>query len=118
MCIIIRIMRKDTENFLLSAEYDLTTAKYMLDTKRYVYVVFMCHMAIEKTLKAIIAEKLNKVPPKTHNLLYLIKLADLDIPQEHFDFMAKINNASVVTRYPEDFNNLIRSYPEEMPENI
>jgi HEPN domain-containing protein len=107
-------MRKDTESLILSSEYDITTAHHMLKTDRYVYVVFMCHMAIEKMLKAIVAEVTNKVPPKTHNLLYLIKLANITIPQTLFDFIAKINNASVVTRYPEDFKQLIESYPENV----
>jgi HEPN domain-containing protein len=107
-------MRKDTKSFILSAAYDLTTAQHMYKTGRYVYVVFMCHLVIEKMLKAIIAEKTDKVPPKTHNLLYLIKLSDVAMPQDLFDFVAKINNASVVTRYPEDFNKLIESYPDNI----
>lgn len=107
-------MRKDTENFLLSSEYDLATAKHMLETGRYMYVIFMCHMAIEKALKAIAAETTNNVPPKTHNLIYLIKLSNINIPQDLFDFIAKINNASVVTRYPEDFKRLLESYPEDI----
>ena len=107
-------MRKDTENFLLSSEYDFTTAQHMLKTGRYVYVVFMCHIAIEKLLKAVVAEITGRTPPKTHNLIYLVKLANLSIPQELFDFVAKINNSSVVTRYPEDFKILITSYPEEI----
>jgi len=73
----------------------------MFQTGRYVYVVFMCHMAIEKLLKAIVAETIDSVPPKTYNLLYLVKLANLSIPQNLFDFIAKLNNASVVTRYPQ-----------------
>ncbi|MBI5410312.1 MAG: HEPN domain-containing protein [Nitrospirae bacterium] len=107
-------MRKDTESFILSSEYDLTTARHMFNTGRYVYVVFMCHIAVEKLLKAIVAETTDRVPPKTHNLLYLIKLACLSMPQDLFDFVAKINNASIVTRYPEDFNRLIESYPENV----
>jgi HEPN domain-containing protein len=107
-------MRKDSENYLISSEYDFTTARHMLKTGRHVYVVFMCHIAIEKLLKAIVAEKTDKLPPKTHNLIYLIKLADLTIPQDLFDFIAKINNASVVTRYPEDFNLLLESYTENV----
>ena len=30
------------------SEYDLTTAEAMLDTKRYLYVGFMCHQVVEK----------------------------------------------------------------------
>ncbi len=107
-------MRKDSENFLSSSEYDFTTARYMLESGRYVYVIFMCHLAIEKALKAIVAETINKVPPRTHNLLYLLKLVNLNIPQDLFDFIAKINNASVVTRYPEDFKKLLEDYPEDI----
>jgi HEPN domain-containing protein len=107
-------MRRDSENFLISSEYDFTTARHMLKTNRHLYVVFMCHIAIEKLLKAIVAEKTDKVPPKTHNFLYLIKLVDLTIPQDLFDFIAKINNASIVTRYPEDFKLLLESYTADV----
>lgn len=71
-------------------------------------------MSIEKMLKAIAAEVTDKVPPKTHNLIYLIKLSNINIPQDLFDFVAKISNASIVTRYPEDFNKLLESYPESV----
>lgn len=107
-------MRKDSKNLILSAEYDISTAQHLLDTGRYVYVIFMCHLAIEKMLKAIMAEISGKSPPKTHNLIYLLKNVSLDIPQDFLDFISKINNASVVTRYPEDFQKLIAAYPEEI----
>ncbi len=34
------------------SDYDFDTAKAMLDTKRYLYVAFMCHQVVEKLLKA------------------------------------------------------------------
>ncbi|MBI4377822.1 MAG: HEPN domain-containing protein [Nitrospinae bacterium] len=49
-------MKKETENWLQMVEYDIKTAECMLETGRYVYVVFMCHLAIEKMLKAIVSE--------------------------------------------------------------
>ena len=105
-------MRKDTGNFIKSASYDLDTAAYMLTAGRYLYVVFMCHLSIEKMLKAVAAEVAGKTPPKTHNLLYLTKLAGVDFSRDHFEFISKVNNASVVTRYPEDFSELAASFPE------
>ncbi len=39
--------------WLDAAEYDLQTAKAMLETKRYLYVGFMCHQTIEKALKGV-----------------------------------------------------------------
>jgi HEPN domain-containing protein len=35
----------------------------MLKSKRHLYVVFMCHLALEKTLKALWAEAKSDVPP-------------------------------------------------------
>ncbi|MBU1570406.1 MAG: HEPN domain-containing protein [Proteobacteria bacterium] len=109
-------MRKDAESFIASAEYDLQTAEHMLTTGRYIYVVFICHLSIEKMLKAIVAAVIKKTPPKTHNLIYLIKLAEVSPPQELFNFVTKINNVSIVTRYPEDFSKLLEVYPKDIAE--
>lgn len=38
-------MRKDTKNFINFTEYDLKTAEFMLNSERYIYVIFMCHLA-------------------------------------------------------------------------
>ncbi|GAB3794390.1 HEPN domain-containing protein [Virgibacillus kimchii] len=53
------------------ADYDLNTAKVMLDSKRFLYVGFMCHQVIEKLLKGYYVSFKNEVPPYTHNLAYL-----------------------------------------------
>lgn len=109
-------MRKDTRNFKSSSEYDLQTAESMLNSGRYIYVIFMCHLSIEKMLKAIVAEVTEKIPPKTHNLISLIKLGEVNLSQELFDFVTKINNVSIVTRYPEDFQKLLSVYPKDVAE--
>lgn len=107
-------MKEETKNWLDMVEYDLATAKQMLKTGRFVYVIFMCHLAIEKALKAIVCEETNKVPPKTHDLIYLINLGKVVLPGDLLDFVGVINNAGIVTRYPEDLSKLISSYPKEI----
>lgn len=107
-------MKDETNNWLDMVEYDLTTAKQMLETGRFVYVIFMCHLAIEKALKAIVCEETNKVPPKTHDLICLINLGRVALPGDLLDFVGVINNAGIVTRYPEDLSKLISSYPKEI----
>jgi HEPN domain-containing protein len=107
-------MRKDTKNFLRSSQYDLETANFMLNTGRYIYVIFMCHLSLEKILKALISETKQIVPPKTHNLIYLIKIGNISLPKEYFEFIAKINNANIITRYPEDFTRVLEAYPESI----
>jgi HEPN domain-containing protein len=59
------------------AEYDLKTAKAMLDTKRYLYVGFMCHQVVEKMIKALFTKLKNEIPPYTHNLNKLSELCGL-----------------------------------------
>lgn len=95
-------------------DYDLATAQQMFKTGRYLYVIFMCHLAIEKALKAIVCEEADKVPPKTHDLIYLANLGKIKLSGNLLDFVGIINNAGVVTRYPEDLSELVHSYPEEI----
>lgn len=108
-------MRKETKNWLQMVDYDIATAEHMFETRRYIYVVFMCHLSIEKMLKAVIAET-GEAPPMTHNLIYLMSLAKVDLPVHLHDFIAIIGNASIPTRYPADFLKLVEAYPEEIVE--
>jgi HEPN domain-containing protein len=50
-------MKKATQNWIESSDYDIKTAEAMFKSKRYLYVVFMCHLATEKMLKALVSEK-------------------------------------------------------------
>lgn len=105
-------MRKEAQNWIELAEYDLDTARQMLATGRYLYVIFLCHLALEKTLKAHVSEVTQTTPVKTHDLIYLIRKCAIDLPGPFLDFMGKINNASIPTRYPQDLQSALRDYPE------
>jgi HEPN domain-containing protein len=95
-------LHPDTQNWIEMSDYDLETARHMLQTGRYLYVVFMCHLALEKMLKA-------------HDLIYLLRKGGLvGMPRQHLDFIGKINNASIPTRYPDDLRRALREYPEEV----
>jgi len=106
------MIRKDTRNWIALAEYDLETAVRMLETGRYLYVVFLCHLALEKVLKAHVTEVTLTVPVKTHDLIYLVKKSGLEMSQAQLEFIGKINTASIPTRYPEDLQLAVRDYPE------
>ena len=53
------------------ADYDLETAEAMFSTQRWLYVAFMCHQTIEKTLKAYWCGTMPEDPPYTHNHMRL-----------------------------------------------
>jgi HEPN domain-containing protein len=64
-------MRNKFQEWFRQADYDMDTADAMFASGRYFYAVFMCHLSLEKALKGLIANRLDELPPKTHNLLYL-----------------------------------------------
>lgn len=104
---------KSVCNWIASAEYDLETAKHMFNTGRYLYVIFMCHLSLEKMLKAHVELHENKFPPKIHNLKSLVDRAELEIPGEVMDIILELNKVSVVTRYPADLQKVLVSYTKE-----
>jgi HEPN domain-containing protein len=66
----------------------------------------MCHLSLEKTLKAILSEVFSEMPPYTHNLNRLLELGGITLPEDMQSFVNAINLQSVPTRYPEDFSRL------------
>lgn len=94
-------MKSETTVWVEDAEYDLQSAKVMLDSGRYFFVVFMCHLTIEKLLKSVIVERQSIVPPRMHNLVELAVRAGLSIPATHRPLINELDNMSVVTRYPD-----------------
>jgi HEPN domain-containing protein len=107
-------VNKKTMQWLEQSDYDMDTALYMFNGGRYFYSVFMCHLSIEKALKGLYYEKLNEVPPKTHNLISLLDDIDIQAPEDKKKFIIKINTASIVTRYPEDLSEIKKQYTREV----
>ena len=70
--------REHIDYWLKIAEKDLDMMKYLEEGKRYVQALFFGHLYLEKIAKALwVANNLENVPPKTHNLLKIIKEANL-----------------------------------------
>jgi HEPN domain-containing protein len=93
-------MDKYISHWLERAEYDLETAMAMLEAKRYLYVAYMCQQAIEKLLKAIIAQHGKENLP-IHNLNRLAELAELsgELRGEQVDLMAELTAYNIEARY-------------------
>ncbi len=111
-------MAKDPEEWFRQADYDLETAEYMYAGGRYFYSVFMCHLGIEKALKGLYQERLKEVPPRVHNLVYLLNKIGMKPPESPAKFLIKLNEASVPTRYPETMELLSRDYTQGVVQDI
>jgi HEPN domain-containing protein len=85
---------------------------------RYFYAVFMSHLSIEKALKGLYYKVLDQMPPKTHNLLYLLNKIGKKPEQELEKFIIKLNTASIATRYPDDLAKIQAVYTEEVTKDI
>lgn len=109
---------KTFQEWLFQSEYDLKTAEAMFDSGRYFYAAFMCHLSIEKCLKGLFTKILNELPPKTHNLVYLLEKIGLQAPKYIYEFIYSINAESVATRYPEDLQQLLKDYTKEKASEI
>lgn len=72
----------------------------MLEAKRYLYVAYICQQAIEKLLKAIIAQHGKENLP-IHNLNRLAELAELsgELRGEQVDLMAELTAYNIEARY-------------------
>ena len=111
-------MNKMSRQWLKQADYDINTAQFMHNGGRFFYAVFMCHLSIEKALKGLYRQKLSQAPPKTHNLVYLLSKIGIKPKNDIGRFVAKLNEANIATRYPEDIDKLQRDYTEAVAKEI
>ena len=92
------------EYWLDLANYDLVTAKVMLESKRYLYLGFMCHQVIEKSIKAYFWHVKKSDPPYSHNLLVLSDKSTLEnlLSSEQKIFLNELMPLNIQARYPND----------------
>lgn len=104
------------EYWLESAEYDLQTARAMLETKRYLYVGFMCHQTVEKALKAVlVAKKPDEELPYIHKLMRLANLSSVseEMSEEQLRLLDVLSPLNIEARYPLHKSMLLQSLTTE-----
>lgn len=94
---------KETARYWLNlSDYDFTAAGVLYKSGIYTYVVFMCHQAIEKALKAYQAETKDIWPLKIHSLWKLVLTSGLysKLNKEQMAFIGFLEPLNVESRYP------------------
>jgi HEPN domain-containing protein len=69
-------------------------------------------------LKGLYQKKLEIVPPKVHNLIFLIEKIGLELPTVLCDWVFAINRVSIPTRYPENLVKLQKDFDKERTKEI
>ena len=102
------------------AEYDLKTAESMLESKRYLYVGFMCHQSVEKILKGLYVSKFEKVPPYTHNIARLAEITGIyeSLNEEQKDLFDILGPMNIEARYPSDKEEILEYLCKENCERL
>ena len=102
------------------SEYDLETANAMLQTKRFLYVGFMCHQAIEKILKGYYVSIHEATPPYSHNLSVLSEESGIysDYTETQKDFIDMLSPLNVKTRYPTYKKSITNTLDEKKSKSI
>lgn len=108
------------EYWLGIADYDLETAEAMYSTGRWLYVAFMCHQVIEKTLKAYWCGTQEDEPPYIHNHKRLADGCGLyaSMSMEQKDFLNTVTTYNIEARYPESKDALARKLDKKACRNI
>jgi HEPN domain-containing protein len=104
-----------SQKWLDRVSYDLDTAKAMLQTGRFIYVIFMCQQSLEKCFKALLAHEDKEIFP-IHNLRRLAELSSVineldDASLEKLDFLSSYY---INARYKEDLQQLSKGISEQV----
>ena len=89
-----------------TAKSDFDSAEILIHESRYSHGLFFCHLSIEKGLKAHVVKTTGEIPPKSHNLIYLMELADIELDESDEDFLGILMKYQLEGRYP-DYNPVI-----------
>ena len=88
--------------WIKSAEHDLEVAETLFYNEKYDWCLYLCHLVIEKILKALwVKNNENKLPPKSHNLVRLAEYSKVKLTDEQKIFLDEINDFNIAVRYPD-----------------
>ena len=62
--------------------------------------------------------KNGEIPPKVHNLLYLLNKIGIKPPEDPGKFIVKLNEANIATRYPEELSIVQQVFTESVVKDI
>lgn len=113
--IIIMTQEEKVVCWLDLADYDIETAEGLFVVKRWLYVGFMCHQVIEKTLKAYWCKTREDDPPYIHNLSQLAIRSGIyeQMSVEQQQTIAQLMPMNIEARYPEYKEQLLKKLTKE-----
>lgn len=87
--------------WLKAAESDLVVANHLFEKGDYHYCLFIAHLVLEKTLKAVYVKNKDLNPPFKHSLPLLAQKAGINLDDEQESFLEEVTDFNIEARYPD-----------------
>ncbi len=98
---------KQIEYWKKAALLDLQSAIDIFESgKNFHFCLFLCHLSVEKMMKALVVKSTNDFPPTTHNLLRLAELSKLNCDDMTLTILEELSQYQLSTRYPDELFSL------------
>jgi len=94
-------IKKQIEYWISTAKDDIETSEILIAKDKILQGLFFCHLCIEKAIKANMVRCTEQVPPKVHNLSYLLEKTDLTLSEVQLLFCDTLMYYQLEGRYPE-----------------
>jgi HEPN domain-containing protein len=93
--------------WVAQSEEDWEVAMLLIKEGKNLHGLFFVHLALEKICKAHwIRSSKTHIPPRTHNLIFILSQTDVLISNEQKQFLLEINRFQIEGRYPEQLAQL------------
>jgi len=93
--------------WLKQADDDWNAVDALFKGGSYLQSLFFAHLVIEKICKAIwIRHNTENIPPRTHNLLFILSSTPLVMDETQSEFLLKLNRFQLEGRYPDYLSKL------------
>ena len=100
-----------------TAEKDWISVDILFAGKQYLHCLFWAHLALEKLAKAHwVKNNEENIPPKIHNLITLLRQANVDLGEEKMDFLFEYNAFQLSTRYPDYLDKIYKLCTKQFTE--
>jgi HEPN domain-containing protein len=88
--------------WIAQANDDWSAVNTLFQGKNYPQCLFFAHLVIEKICKAIwIKSNDQNVPPRTHNLIFLLSETPISLTEDRSEFLLNLNRFQLEGRYPD-----------------
>ena len=77
----------------------LEVAKLVFQAEKFEHTLFNCQLAVEKALKVLYMRAKAEDAPRTHNLVYLAELLELELTDQDQELLNNLSDFAVDARY-------------------